>query len=205
MEWFLKTWYGIVAFALFDTLAFFAIVCITYRWWFKRIFDFLFAIPCLIAVSPILLVIVIRGKIAKKRGEIERLVHTDEFVCKKGRVKDLHIFAYRTADGEIAGKYGAWLLRTRLYQLLRLWDIFLGRLSFIGPRLYTESDCERLTDEEMDRFLCRPGLISPVLPRETDKSDEAETLRADCKYAWEYSFFKDCNIFFSWLLSKIRS
>ena len=205
MDAFLKTWYGIVAFALFDTLAFFAIVCITYRWLFKRIFDFLSASVCLVVLSPIFLVIAIRGKSAKKRGEIERLVATEEFVCKKGRVKDLHAFSYENENGEIAGKYGAWLARTGLFKLLRLWDIWCGRLSFIGPRAFTELECESLTDEQMERFLTKPGLIHPSsVQGETDAHSEY-ALELDQKYAWNFSFFKDSYLFCAWLLNKIRS
>ncbi|MBQ8291025.1 MAG: sugar transferase [Clostridia bacterium] len=196
MNEFLGQWYGILTFALVDALALLVIVCLTYRWFFKRVFDVLVSAVCLLVLSPLFLTVFLKGTAAKKRGETEKLVQSDEYVCKKGRVKDLHLFAIPE------GKYGEWLKRTKLYAILRLWDVFCGRMSIVGATPFTESDCEGLTDVQMDRFLAKPGLIDPLYKREQAEKEEA--LLSDQKYAWQYAFFLDCKIFFSWLLHKIR-
>ncbi len=204
MDAFLKTWYGIVTLALVDTAALLFAVCLTYRWLFKRVLDFLVSAVCLLFVSPVYLTAYLRGKRAMKRGELERIFRAEEYVCKKGRIKDLHVFETRNAAGETAGKYGAWLERTRFYALPRLWDVFCGRLSFIGAKPFTEAECALLSDEQMDRCLPRPGLINPLVLRGDEQTDYEEMLESDKRYAWRFSFFHDCNIFFSWLLKKIR-
>ena len=73
-------------------------------------------------------------------------------------------------------------------------------MSFIGPKPYKEADCENLTDEQMDRFLTRAGLIEPY----SVLGGESELLASE-KYAWGFSLFMDMKIFFTWLLGKIRS
>ncbi len=196
MTEFFKQWYGIVILVLVDLSVLLALIAFTYRWLFKRVLDFLSASVCLLVLSPFFAVVSIRGARAKKRGEIERLYHRDEYVGKRGRVKELLTFE----RGENGGSYGAWLERTGFYKLPRIVDIWLGKLSFIGPKPYTETECESLTDVEMDRLLTRPGLIEPYRVL----GGENEIVSSE-KYAWGFSLFMDMKIFFTWLLGKIRS
>ena len=196
MTEFFRQWYGILLLVLVDAVVFFAIVAFTYRWFFKRVLDFLCASVCIILLSPLFIAVALRSVSAKKRGDIDTLYRRDEHVCKRGKVRELLTFA----QGEKDNSYGAWLKRTGFYKLPMLLDIWLGKLSFIGPRAFTESDCEGLTEVEMDRFLVRAGLIAPYGFVRADSE-----LLADEKYAWGYSLFMDTKIFFTWLLGKIRS
>ena len=186
MDDFLKEWYGILAFMLFDVAALILIISITYRWLFKRVFDFLVSLVCIAAVSPILLCIYVRARKAKKQGEIERILKSEPFVGKKGKIVYLRRF-----DGGF-GKFAS---------LARLFDLFLGRVSVIGYEPLTETECETLTEIEFDRHIAKPGLIKPYL---VDGISREDMLKADEKYAWNFSFFKDIKIFFKWLIKKIR-
>ncbi len=186
MDEFLQEWYGVLAFVLFDLAALILIISITYRWLFKRIFDFLVSLVCIAAVSPILLWIYVRARKAKKRGEIERIFQREPFVGKKGKTVFLRRF-----NGN-KGKFTS---------LARLFDLFLGKISVIGYEPLTEAECENLTEIEFDRHITKPGLIKPYL---VDGKPREEMLKADEKYAWNFSFFGDMKIFFKWLLKKIR-
>ena len=204
MDEFLKSWYGILAFVAFDAVALLLIVCITYRWLFKRICDAVNATICIIALSPLYLVIVIRALLAKKKGEIKSVFKRERFVGKKGKPVILHEFESENEDGEIACAYGDWISRSNLYKTARLLDVFLGRLSFIGCKPLKESDCAFLTDEEDDRHIAKIGLINPLVVSGDEQTDYEDMLVSDKKYAWNFSFFKDVKIFFTWLLKKIR-
>ena len=186
MDDFLKEWYGVLAFVLFDLAAIILIVSITYRWFFKRVLDFLVSLVCIAATSPILLCIYVRARKAKKRGEIERIFKSEPFVGKKGKIVYLRRF-----DGDF-GKCAS---------LARLFDLFLGRVSVIGYEPLTEVECENLTETQFDRHIARPGLIKPYL---VEGKSRDEMLLSDENYAWNFSFFKDIKIFFKWLLKKIR-
>lgn len=175
MEFFEK-WYGILAVAVFDVAALTLVVCLTYRWLFKRIFDFLVSSVCLIATSPFLLAAYLTT----------RKVEREEFVGKKGKKIALHSFG---------GKFG---------KLLRLWDIFCGRLSFVGGKPFTAADCVFLDEDEEDRLLAKPGLINPLAIGGTSETDYDEMIASDKKYAWSFSFFGDTKIFFAWFLKMIR-
>ncbi len=186
MDEFLKEWYGVLAFVLFDFAAVLFIVSISYRWLFKRVFDFLVALVCIVITSPILLWIYARARKAKKRGEIEQILKSEPFIGKKGKTVFLHDFN---------GNFG------KCAALARLFDLFLGRVSVIGYKPLTEAACEKLTEIEFDRHITKPGLIHAYLVQGVSEED---MLKADQKYAWSFSLFMDTKLFFKWLLKKIR-
>ena len=204
MEEFLKNWYGILAFVAFDVIALAVIICITYRWAFKRIFDAFISTICIVVLSPLYAVIVTRALLAKKRGELKSVLKGENFVGKKGKVVKLLSFESESADGEIACKYGEWIVKTKLYKLAELFNVFLGRLSFVGCKALKESDCAFLTDEEDDRHIANIGLINPLVISKAEEVDYEEMLVSDIKYAEKFSFGLDCKIFFTWLLKTVR-
>lgn len=187
MEEFLNAWYGKAAFIAFDVIALVAVICITYRWLFKRILDILVSAVCIIVLSPLFAVLCGQGAAAKKRGEAETVFLRTPYVGKKGKTVQLLTFR--------GGKFE---------KLPRLFDVFLGKLSFIGCKPMCEKDVSFLTDVEKDRHIAKPGLINPLVLRGDVDTDYEEMLRSDKKYAWNFAFFKDVKIFFCWLLRQIR-
>lgn len=186
MEEFLQQWYGVLTFVVFDLAALILIISIAYRWLFKRVLDFLVSLVCILFTSPVLLYIYVRARRAKKRGEIEDIFERTAFIGKKGKTIILRRFH---------GNFG------KCAALARLFDLFLGRISLIGYEPLTEAECENLTEIEFDRHVTKPGLINPHFVRGGSRED---MLKADEKYAWNFSFFGDTKIFFTWLLKKIR-
>ena len=187
MEAFLSEWYGILTFVLFDVLALIVVISITYCWLFKRLLDVLISGVCLIVFSPVLLVLFLVGNSAVKDGRIEEAVSRETFVGKKEKRIALRSFA---------------LSKGKLFP--RLFDVFCGRVSFIGPLPMRASDCAFLDEEEEERFLVRPGLINPLVRSGDEETDYDDMLEIDVKYVKKYSFFEDVKIFFAWLLKKIR-
>ena len=207
MNDFLSSWYGIATIILFDVVALIAVICITYRWLFKHVFDFLVSSVCLILTSPLFLAVLIKGKLFMKNNEgaIEGLTETYYRVGKKEKILKLKKFRSRDNDGEVLGGYGKWIESWKLSYLPMLFDIFLGKMSFVGGKALLRSEAEFVeTEEEKDRYLARPGLINPLVRRGDEEVTYEEMFLSDRKYAWNYSFFLDCKIFFTWLLRKIR-
>ena len=184
---FLDTWYGIALFAAFDLVALILIICITYRWFFKRALDILSSGVCLLATSPLFLIGWLCSRAAVKQGRAENAICRTEYVGKKGKKIVLHSFAAK-----------------KLRALPRLADVFCGRLSFIGVKPFTACDCAFLDETEEDRMLVRAGLINPLVLCGDKDTDYDDMIESDKKYARQFSFFKDCRIFFVWLLKKIR-
>lgn len=205
LDAFLKTPYGLATFIVFDVVAVVAILAIGYRWLFKRFFDLLAACVSIVCVSPLLLVIVIHGKLFQKNTEnLSTLMRKVYRVGKKERTVALHEFRTLDDDGDEAGAYGAWLARTGLYKLPYLFDIFLGRLSFIGVRALDMTDAA-FTDEDVEtRFFVRPGLIHPLCLRTDEETGYEELFAAETRYENKLGLFGDLRIFFVWLVRTIR-
>ena len=180
--------YGIALFVAFDVLALLFAIAVTYRWLFKHFFDFLFSLICIIITSPVWIYLFIQRGAQVKNGERESIFDRENFVGKRG--KEVRLLAFENSFA----KY-----------LPRLFDIFLGKLSFIGPTLQTMERAETFSDEEKYVFLVRPGLISPALSLNGTELDEEETLTADLKYTEKFSAFTDLKLFFVWLIKKIRN
>lgn len=185
----LDSWYGVLAFLLFDVIAFIAVAAITYRWFFKRIFDFLVAGVCLVVLSPLYLILYIRAIFPKKRGEIESVLIKSKYIGKKGKMVYLHQYALGKKKG---------------FDLYSLLDVFLGKLSFIGCMPFRPSDAEFLDSDEEERHRAKPGLINPLLLNGDEETSYDEMVKNDVRYAEEFSLWTDCKIFFTWLLKKIR-
>ena len=205
MNEFLSQWYGILIFVLFDVAAFIAIASITYRWLFKRLFDILAAAVCILLCSPILLVVYVRGK--RMQGicsQPEKLLEKSLFIGKNGKKINLTKFATRDKDGDVIGEYGAWLERTKLNLLPRLFDVFLGKLSFIGTKAFTIADAEMLSETDEEKLLVRPALIHPSIAKGEVEPTYLSLIQTEVEYAKNYSFFGDIKIFFQYLLRVIR-
>ena len=186
METFLKEWYGILAFVAFDVIALVLIICIAYRWFFKRFFDFFAAATALIFTLPILFVAYLYAIYQKKHGKIERIINREEYIGKKGKTIVLHTLAI--------GKVG---------KLLRLFDVFCGKLSFVGTMLLRAQDVTFL-DEDDERLFLRPGLIHPLVLSGNKETDYEQALNVERAYFNRFSFFGDFKIFWAWLLNAIR-
>ena len=208
MDNFLSSWYGVAIMITFDIIALVAVICITYRWFFKRVFDVLVSAVCLVFVSPIFFFIHLRGKkfMKENEGAIESLTENYYRVGKKEKVLTLKKYRSRDSEGRVLGHYGRWLEKYKLSYLPRIYEVFLGKISFIGVKPLLRSEAEFVeTDVEKDRFMVRAGLINPLVLRGDEEVTYEEMFLSDRKYAWTYSFFGDCRIFFAWLLKKIRA
>ena len=204
MDGFLSTWQGIALFVAFDILAVLAVIAIAYRWLFKRVLDLLFSTLVILLLTPVWLALWISGGVAKNRGEIHAFFQRETFVGKKGKTVRLTSLNRFNADGEITGGYGRFLDKTKVYALARLFDIFLGKLSFIGIKAMPGGDCSFLSDEEFQRHIAKPGLINPLVKTGDLETDYEEMFESDKKYALNFGLGKDFSIFFVWIVKQIR-
>ena len=141
-----------------------------YKSFFKRFFDFLFAVIILIVSSPILLILAIAIKLDSKGPVIFKQVR----VGKDGRVYDMYKFRSmcvgaeqqeggvfcKKGDARVT-KVGAFIRATSLDELPQLVNILKGEMSFIGPRpvlTYYPKEWSEYTKEELKRFDALPGI-----------------------------------------------
>lgn len=112
----------------------------------KRLADIVLALALIVAVLPLIVVVVLLLAFAGD-GMIERRSR----LGRNGRAMTLTRF--RPLPG---GAFGRWLERAGARELLLLFTVLRGRMSFVGPRVVPSG-----TDYTGPRRLLAPGLISP--------------------------------------------
>tara|TARA_B100000073_G_C23700811_1_gene560267 strand:- start:185 stop:706 length:522 start_codon:yes stop_codon:yes gene_type:complete len=119
-------------------------------------------------------------------------------------------------------KVGSILRRLHVDELPQLFSVFIGKMSFIGPRPEVTSIMETLSFEDFESWTSvKPGLISPAtlsfINEEELLEDENDPLevylteilpikvKMNKEYSDDISFSKDLKIFFNYLWKIIKN
>ena len=185
----------------------------------KRFFDFIFSLLGLIIASPLLLVISLWIKIDSSGPVFYRGERVGQFG------KKFRIFKFRTmvdnadkmggpstaGDDSRLTKIGIFLKKYQLDELPQLINVFLGQMSFVGPRPEVPLYVDTMTQEEKNVILSVPqGMTdlaslwnfheSEILKGSADyekaylEKIRPEKIRLQMKYVKERSFFGDIKI-----------
>jgi lipopolysaccharide/colanic/teichoic acid biosynthesis glycosyltransferase len=135
--------------------------------WAKRPFDLFFAFVLGLAVSPLLIYIAWQIK----RDSDGPVFYVSERM--KTPAQGFGLLKFRTMavvdDAQNSGvtgankddritEYGAYLRRKRLDELPQFWNIFLGHMSFVGPRPPLREYVERFPDIYNEVLKDKPGV-----------------------------------------------
>ena len=134
----------------------------------KYIFDRLVALVGLFILWPMFIVVVILIK-AKMPGPV---FFIQDRVGKDGKVFKCHKFRTMTVSHSgstisIAGEnritpLGAKLRQYKIDELPGLWDVFIGKMSFVGPRPDVPGYADKLQGKDRDILNLRPGITGPA-------------------------------------------
>ena len=132
----------------------------------KRLFDILFSTFGIILISPLIVLIIILIKIDSK-GTV---FYMQERIGKNG--KKFKIFKFRTMitnayksglltlgdrDHRIT-KIGRILRKTKLDEIPQLFNVFIGEMSFVGPRPEVEKYVDLYSKEQREILQLKPGI-----------------------------------------------
>lgn len=136
---------------------------------FKFIFDRIVAFVGLVCLWPILLIVAIFVKIKMPGGPVF-FVH--KRVGKDGKLFNCHKFRTMTVKHNgstvsVAGDsritpLGATLRHYKLDELPGLWDVLIGKMSFVGPRPDVPGYADKLEGEDRVVLKLRPGITGPA-------------------------------------------
>lgn len=159
----------------------------------KRFFDFIFSIFWGVFLFPLMLFIALLIKLDSKGSVFYRGVRTgkDSIPFK--------IYKFRTmiADAEKLGgpstahndvrltRIGRFLRKYKLDELPQLINIFLGQMSFVGPRPQVEKYTKCYNQEEKIILAVRPGLTDYASIKLINLDKILGDVRVDEKYAKE--------------------
>lgn len=190
----------------------------------KYIFDRLTALTGLLVLWPVLLAVAILIR-CRMPGPV---FFVQKRVGRNGRLFDCHKFRTMTvghggSSVSVAGEsritpLGAKLRKYKLDELPELWDVFIGTMSFVGPRPDVPGYADKLQGENRIILSLRPGITGPATlkyrneeellvtvddpQRYNDEVIYLDKVRINRYYAEHYSFSKDIQMIFCTVLGK---
>lgn len=207
--------------------------------WLKFIFDRFVSFIGLLFLWPVLVVVAILIKVKMPGGPV---FFVQDRVGLGGKLFKCHKFRTMTVKHNgstvsVAGDsritpLGAKLRHWKLDELPGLWDVLIGKMSFVGPRPDVPGYADKLMGDDRDVLKLRPGITGPatlkyrledemiaeyVASRQAegdyrssqeiaveynDKIIYPDKVRLNCYYYRHYSFLKDIQMIFCTVLGQ---
>lgn len=160
------------------------IVELNYRIFAKKMLDLIVSGIAIVICSPILIVLAIisykrEGYVLQKRA------------CLGQKGKVILISQFSGFDGGIG-------------QMARLFDIFTGKISFVGVNLMPVEDGALISDEDMERFTARSGLVNNLVLGGSESLTYEESFKLEIRYAKKCGLFRDIWIIIKTLVYILR-
>ena len=176
-----------------------------YEKFFKRILDCFCAAISMIILSPVFGIIAVLDWInmgfpfifkQKRPGKKDR----------DGQEKIFTLLKFRTMtdardkngnvlpDADRLTSFGKALRKTSLDELPQLWNIFVGDMSFVGPRPLLVEDMMFMDERQRERHRIRPGLTGLAQINGRNCTEWTDTLNYDLAYMEKISFCEDIRI-----------
>ena len=217
----------------------------------KWIFDRVVSLLGLLILWPVLLVVAILIKVKMPGGPV---LFVQKRVGKDGKLFNCHKFRtmipVKNNEGSTGKKgdkgwstvsvagdsritpLGSKLRHYKLDELPGLWDVFIGKMSFVGPRPDVPGYADKLTGDDRDVLKLRPGITGPatlkyrledemIADYVAQKQKEGDTrdaqtiaeeyndtviypdkVRLNCYYYRHYSFVKDIQMILCTVLGR---
>ncbi|MFZ7121504.1 MAG: sugar transferase [Eubacteriaceae bacterium] len=169
---------------------------------FKRIFDFIFALLLLILLIPIIGIILIVIKLDSKGPVLFKQKRPGKylniFTMYKFRTMRIELDENGVELSDICRitRVGMFLRKTSLDELPQLINILRGEMSFIGPRPLLVDYLPLYSFEEMRRHDVTPGISGLAQVNGRNTIDWKEKFKYDLWYVDNQSFFLDMKILF---------
>lgn len=205
----------------------------------KYLFDRVVSFLGLLILWPVMLIVAILIRIKMPGGPV---FFVQNRVGKDGKLFKCHKFRsmmvkHSGSTVSVAGDsritpLGAKLRHYKLDELPGLWDVFIGNMSFVGPRPDVPGYADKLEGGDRDVLKLRPGITGPatlkyrledemIADYVAQKQNEGDTrdaqeiaveyndtviypdkVRLNCYYYRNYSFIKDIKMIFCTVLGK---
>ena len=168
-----------------------------YKYFFKRLIDFLFAFSGLIILSPIFVIITIglfianRGKpffVQIRPGKDEKLFKIIKFKTMNDD-KDSH--GELLPDAKRLTIIGRFVRKTSIDEIPQLINVLKGDMSLIGPRPLLVSYLPFYKEEERVRHSVRPGITGLAQVNGRNTVSWNNRLEFDVEYVKNISFKND--------------
>ena len=194
----------------------------------KYIFDRLVSLIGLLVLWPIFIIVAILIKVKMPGGPV---LFVQKRVGRFGKLFKVHKFRSMTVrkdtdavTGVAAAEtaritpLGEKLRKYKLDELPELWDVLIGKMSFVGPRPDIPGYADQLQGEDREILKLRPGITGPASLKYRNEEDilasvdnpqqyndeiiYPDKVRLNRYYLHHYSFIKDIQMIFCTVLGK---
>ena len=177
-----------------------------YEKYIKRLLDIVLASLAMIVFFWLYLIIALLVKIKLGSPVVFKQPRPGLVDSRTGKERIFYLYKFRTMTDERdengnllpddvrLTKFGAWLRKTSLDELLEVWNIVRGEMSIIGPRPQLVRDMVFMTQEQRMRHTARPGLSGLAQVKGRNAITWEEKLNWDLKYIENVSFCKDVKL-----------
>lgn len=180
-----------------------------YLFW-KRLFDIIFSFVAIVVLSPLLILVAILVKCTSKGsvfflqdryGKNQTIFRIIKFRSMKFDAKNVPAELLTNEQQKMmTTKFGRFIRKTSIDELPQLFNVFIGQMSFIGPRPCIANKKDVITIERLmhqpSAYLVNPGIsgYSQIkLKRSHDPKGKAEY---DSYYVAHMSLWFDIKLFF---------
>ncbi len=104
---------------------------------------------------------------------------------------------FKMKDDPRITKFGKFLRKTSLDELPQLWDIFVGRISIVGPRSPLPEEVKQYNEIQMHRLDVKGGLLCLwQISHNRNEISFDDWIKLDLKYIMKRNIFLDLKIIF---------
>lgn len=174
---------------------------------FKRAMDLVISAIVLVVLSPLFVITAIAIKCDSKGPILFKQLRTG----KDG--KEFYIFKFRSmaADNDVMDtscedkytKVGKFIRRTSIDELPQFINVFLGQMSFIGPRPWVPEYWNNMNEIERGRAKVRPGITGLAAARGRNGLTIFEKINYDLEYVENYSLWMDIKVIYLTVMTVI--
>ena len=194
----------------------------------KWIFDRIVSLIGLVCLSWLYLIVAILIKVKmpegpvffvqKRVGRCGKLVKVHKFRSMTVQKKNEAFTGIAAIETNRITPLGAKLRRYKIDELPELWDVFIGNISFVGPRPDIPGYADQLKGDDLEVLRLRPGITGPASmkyrneeeilasvddPRKyNDEVIYPDKVRLNRYYLHNYSFVKDIQMIICTVLGK---
>ena len=192
----------------------------------KYIFDRLVSLIGLLILWPVFIIVAILIKLKMPGGPV---LFVQDRVGRHGKLFKVHKFRSMTMRKEtdaVTGvaaaetaritPLGEKLRKYKLDELPELWDVLIGKMSFVGPRPDVPGYADQLQGDDREILKLRPGITGPASLKYRNEEDilasvdnpqqyndeiiYPDKVRLNRYYLHHYSFIKDIQMIFCTVL-----
>lgn len=168
--------------------------------YFKRLFDIIVSLIGILMTSPIMLIIAIAIKLDSKGPVIFKQERTGKY----GKLFKVWKFRTMAANNDVRDfskgdqhtKVGTFLRKTSLDELPQLFTIFIGKMSFIGPRPWITDYFDSMNETQRHRVDVTPGLSGLAQAKGRNNITIFEKINYDLEYIDNYGLVEDIKVVF---------